>query len=274
MEPLLTRGWDAIRSGIQRAEHVLLATDFDGTLAPIVPRPEMARLTEADRQGLNTIAGDPEFSVAIVTGRQLEEIRDLVQVDEAYYAANYGMEIDGPNTFRFREPAGKQARSLISSLAPELEQAVSDISGAVVENKTLSITVHHRNVEPELVSLVSQRVKALTDLGVSAGNIRVREGNRKALEVVPTDANDKGKAIGMILDRIGEVSARPWPVYLGDDVMDEDGFRVVNDRGGVSVLVGAENPTETAAQFSAGSTSEISQLVARIAALSQGQTWR
>jgi trehalose-phosphatase len=274
MEPLLTRGWDAIHSGIQRAEHVLVATDFDGTLAPIVARPEMARLTESDRQVLKTIAGNPEFSVAIVTGRQMEEIRDLVQIDGAYYAANYGMEIDGPNSFRFREPTGERARSLIAALAPELDKAVSDISGAVVENKTLSITVHHRNVEPELVSVVSHRVRALTDPGVSAGTIRVREGNRKAIEVVPTDANDKGKAIGLILDRIGEIGARPWPIYLGDDVMDEDGFRVVNDLGGVSVLVGAENPAATEAQFSAVSTNEISHLIGRIAAVSQGQPWR
>lgn len=274
MEPVLTRGWEAIRTGIQRAEHVLVATDFDGTLAPIVALPKMARMTESDRQDLKAIVGNPEFSVAIVTGRRMEEIRRLVPVDGVYYAANYGMEIDGPNSFRFREPTGEHARSLIASLAFELDKAVSDIGGAVVENKKLSITVHHRNVEPKWVSVVSQRVKALTDPDVSAGTIRVREGNRKAIEVVPTDANDKGKAIGLILDRISEVRARPWPIYLGDDVMDEDGFRVVNDRGGVSVLVGNENPVTSQAQFSAASTTEISQILGRIAAVSQGQPWR
>jgi trehalose-phosphatase len=234
----------------------------------------MARLTESAREDLKTIAGHPAFSVAIVTGRQMEEIRNLAQIDGVYYAANYGMEIDGPSSFRFREPTSDRTQSLISSLAPALEKAVADISGAVVENKTLSITIHYRSVDPEMVPVVNQRVEALADPGVSAGTIRVREGNRKAIEVVPTDANDKGKAIGLILDRISEVGARPWPIYLGDDVMDEDGFRVVNDRGGVSVLVGAEIPVSTQAQFSAGSTIEVSQLLGRIAAVSQGQPWR
>ena len=273
MEPLLTRGWDAISAGIDGAEHVLLATDFDGTLAPIVPRPELAELARADHDSLRALGRQERYSVAIVTGRRMEEIKKLVRLEDAYYAANYGMEIDGPGGFRFREPEGDRARFLIASLAPELESAVDGIEGAVVENKILSITVHHRHVRPGMLAAVRNQVRDVTAAGVSAGNIRVAEGNRRAIEVVPTDSTNKGKAIALILDRMREVGVRAWPIYLGDDVMDEDGFRLVNERGGASVIVGPESGNTTEARFFGDAPADVSRFLARMAAASEGRPW-
>ena len=273
MEPLLTRGWDAVHADIDRAEHVLLATDFDGTLAPIVPRPELARMSETDRDSLRAISRRERYSVAIVTGRRMEEIRSLAKLGEVYYAANYGMEIDGPNGFRFREPEGDRARFLVASLAPQLESSLADIEGAVVENKSLSVTVHYRHVRPEMLASVRNRVKDVTAADVSAGHIRVSEGNRAAIEVVPMDSTDKGNAIALILDRMREVGTRPWPIYMGDDVMDEDGFRLVNDRGGASIIVGPEDGVSTDARFFVDSPADVSRFLARVVAVSEGRPW-
>jgi trehalose 6-phosphate phosphatase len=273
MEPLLTRGWDAILPSIERAEHVLLATDFDGTLAPIVSDPELAQMSVLDRDALRAICANDGYSVAIVTGRQMEEIRRLVQLDDVYYAANYGMEIDGPDGFRFREPEGERIRSLVTSLAPQLSDSLADISGVVVENKALSITVHHRHVAAEFLTTVSRRVSEITAPAVSGGHIRVSNGNRQAIEIVPVNATNKGIAIALILEHVGKTGIQPWPMYMGDDVMDEQGFRLVNDRGGASIIISPGGKDETEAQFFANKPADVSQLISRMVSVSPGRLW-
>ena len=264
MEPLLERGWDSIREGIERAERILLATDFDGTLSPIVPSPDLAAMSDANRSSLQSLSESNRFLVAIVTGRRMEEIRRLVALDGVYYAANYGMEIDGPRSFRYREPSEDEARSAVASLALELDQALADIAGAVVEDKALSITVHYRHVDSEFRATLRSRVGEVAGPLVALGLVHVREGHRSAIEVLPVGAAHKGDAVALILDRTREAGAQPWPIYLGDDVMDEDGFRIANERGGVSVVVSPETGAESAARYYAESPAEVSKFLERL----------
>ncbi len=273
MEPLLAEGWEPIRDCIERERRVLLATDFDGTLAPIVPEPDLAAMSKANRSSLQSLSESDRFSVAIVTGRRMEEIRQLVRLDGVYYAANYGMEIDGPHSFRYREPKGNEARSAVASLVPELDAALMDIRGVVVENKTLSITVHYRHVGSEHLTALRSCVHEVTRNAVSSGLIEVREGQRRAIEVLPVDGTHKGDAVALIMDHLSGVNAPPpWPIYMGDDLMDEDGFRVANERGGVSVAVNPAADGETHAQYYARSPAEVSTFLERVAQMASAQS--
>jgi len=90
--------------------NVLLAFDYDGTLAPIVPNPEAATLPETVRADLWTLARSPRVHVGVVSGRDLADLRAQVAVSEAIYAGCYGLEIEGPG-MRFVHPGAQAQRA-------------------------------------------------------------------------------------------------------------------------------------------------------------------
>ena len=88
--------WESFSSTIRAASHILLLSDYDGTLTPIVSRPEEAILSPEVREKVSALSKSPTFSVGIISGRSLSEIRALVGIEGIYYAGNHGLEIEGP----------------------------------------------------------------------------------------------------------------------------------------------------------------------------------
>ena len=85
----LFQSWGAFASDIRGTSHILLLSDYDGTLTPIVSRPEEAILSPEVREKLRALTEKPVFSVGIISGRSLSEVKSLVEIEGIYYAGNH-----------------------------------------------------------------------------------------------------------------------------------------------------------------------------------------
>ena len=115
----LFQEWEALASDIRATSHTILLSDYDGTLTPIVRRPEEAILSPEVRDKLHALAENLVFSVGIISGRSLPEVKSLVGIEGIYYAGNHGLEIEGPD-LKFIHPAAKAAQPKIQDLVQQL----------------------------------------------------------------------------------------------------------------------------------------------------------
>ncbi len=259
----LFQSWSAFAADIRAAPHLLLLSDYDGTLTPIVSRPEEAILSSEVREKLRALAEKPRSSVGIISGRSMAELRSMVAIEGIYYAGNHGLEIEGPGLKFVSQPA-QEAKTTIADLVRRLSTALDSIAGVIVEDKGLSLSVHYRLVKKGDENVVAETFKQLTSPLLDEGKIRVTSG-KKVWEVRPPIDWHKGKAVEAIT---GEIKAllkleRVLTIYLGDDTTDEDAFMVTHRPKGWSVFVGGENPSSSADYF-LNSTAEVEELLSRL----------
>ncbi|MFC1949621.1 trehalose-phosphatase [Chloroflexota bacterium] len=259
----LFESWQSFSSDVIAATRVLLLSDYDGTLTPIVSRPEDAMLSPGVREKLRALAENPAFSVGIISGRLLKEVRQLVGVEGIYYAGNHGLEIEGPG-LSFIHPAAESAWMEIADLNRQLSERLSSIEGAFVEDKGLSLSVHYRLVNENDVDTVADIFRQITEPRLKEGKIRLSSG-KKVFEVRPPIDWHKGKAVETVIKEIERTSRSEigTVIYLGDDITDEDAFRVVRHPRGWSVFIGEENQSSSADYF-LNSTSEVETLLSRL----------
>lgn len=251
---LLPRMLDARR----RAGRMLVALDFDGTLSPIVPRPEEAALLEGMADPLRRLSERGDTTVAIVSGRALADVRSRVDLPSAYYAGNHGFEIEGPGVERVH-PWAAEARPALESCALALRAELSDEPGTEVEDKTWTLSIHYRRAEREGAE---ERVRAAVEAHCRRPGLRVTAG-KKILEVRPDVDWHKGAATRFLLDVVA--GGAPMPaVFIGDDRTDEDAFEVVRDLGG-GIVVGDPVPADTRAVAAVRDPAEVAALIRELA---------
>ena len=255
--------WQEFSKRLKAARHVLLLCDYDGTLTPIVDKPELADLSEKTKQMLQALARQSHFTVGIISGRALDDLRQRVGVSSIIYAGNHGLEIEGPG-IGLVIPLAEEMRPVFRLIQQILTKALAPIRGVFVENKGLTISVHYRMVEEgksEEVTNIFERVIATAR---SLGKVRITSG-KKVYEVRPATEWDKGEAIALLIDRFGQTKTKKelLPIYLGDDQTDEDGFKVIEKRGGISVFVG-EKTGNSAARYYLESPAEVEQFLERL----------
>ena len=255
--------WDSFVSSVKDAPHVLLLSDYDGTLTPIASRPEEAVLPPTVRNKLLVLSKRARFSIGIISGRSLAEIKDMVGLEGIYYIGNHGMEIAGPG-ISFVNSEAQGAQSVIKHLAGRLSDQLGDVEGVIVEDKGLSLSVHYRLVEETEVKRVADIFQKSTGHLREKGRIRVTSG-KKVWEVRPPVDWHKGKAvvaIGVGLKARYKLE-RLMTIYLGDDTTDEDAFSMVKRPQGWSIFVGDENSASGAGYF-LNSTSEVDDFLSRL----------
>ena len=229
-----------------REQRPAVFLDYDGTLTPIVARPELAVLSETMRRTLRTLAA--RCPVAIVSGRNRSDVQGLVGIEGLIYAGSHGFDIAG------RGLQYEHGHGFVASLdraEQELLKAVSGIAGARVERKKFAIAVHFREVRPQNAG----RLEPIVDV-VLRGCPELRKGlGKKVFELRPASEWHKGKAVVWLLEALGLAGTDVLPVYLGDDVTDEDAFGAVAGRG-LGILV-AKTPRVTAAGYRLTDTAEV-----------------
>jgi trehalose 6-phosphate phosphatase len=179
-------------------QETALLFDVDGTLAPIAPRPELARVPDETRGELERLAGS-YLLVACISGRAGQEAARLVGVDGIRYVGNHGLELDA------------RARELTARIA-----AFRDSVALPAEDKGLSLSYHYRGAEDE--NAARTELEAIAERARAEG-LDPRWG-RKVLEIRPPVAADKGTAVRALL---ASVPAR-LGLYAGDDTTDLDAF--------------------------------------------------
>ena len=237
--PHLINVWPSVSRRLNSAGQVLLLFDYDGTLAPIVERPEAAAMPPRVRELLAGLSSSDKYLTGIVTGRSLRDVSARVGLTGLLYAGNHGLEIRGPGLDFVHEAAAGLAL-VQEPIAEALRKETSEIPGVIVEPKGLSLSMHYRMTPAPLVKRAENAFASAVAPFVTSGTVKVTSG-KQVLEVRPNVEWDKGKAIAKLQETYPEASLT---LFFGDDVTDEDGFRVVQGTGGIAVLVGpARQPT-------------------------------
>jgi len=225
-----------------RAPHAGLVTDIDGTISPIVARPEEARVVPAARTALEGLVHHLKL-VAVVTGRSVDDARSMVAIDGLTYVGNHGMEIFQHG----RAEIVPEARPWVAPLAALLQDVLAALAptertGLIVENKRVTASLHYR-LAPD-PDRTRQRLLEILAGTTAASGIRVEEG-RRVINLLPPLMISKGSA----LSRIVRDHALDRVAYLGDDVTDAHAFRAMHSlrqSGEATTLsigvVGSETP--------------------------------
>ncbi|MFO0840138.1 MAG: trehalose-phosphatase [Phycisphaerae bacterium] len=234
---------------IARASLLLVASDFDGTIAPIVPDPAAA---EADREAivaLKALAAMPQTHVALISGRSLKDLAKRVgEVEDAHFVGSHGSEFE----VGFATPLSPEAIDLRDRLAGRLDELTATDAGLLVEAKPASLAFHYRNADPDVARRVVEQILAGP---ATWPGVHVRHG-KKVLELSVVETN-KGMALRRIRQRVGASAV----VFLGDDVTDEDAFATLGGPD-VGVKVG---PGDSSARFRAEDTEHVARILARLA---------
>lgn len=237
----------------------VLFLDFDGTLTPIVDRPEQADLSGRMRHILQRLS--ERIPVAIVSGRGLADVRRRVGLDRLYYAGSHGFEIDGPGPTPMRLDKGRDALPALDKAEKLLNRCLADIDGAQVERKKFTITVHYRRAGVDQAGRIEDRVDAAL---LQFPALRKSYG-KKVFELQPDLDWDKGRAVRWLLEQPALTGENVWPVYIGDDVTDEDAFRVLQGHGAGIVVHGGEH-RRTCAGYALADPGEVMAFLQALAA--------
>lgn len=210
---------------------LLLFLDYDGTLTPIVRRPDSARLTSSVRRLLRLLVRS--MPVVVVSGRALADLQRRVRVPGVRYVACHGLLYKEPGAdvrWLGRRVSRKEVRRWVRAL----EMAAMETPGALIEDKGLSAALHDRTVSRTGRGRLRRRALRALAPWVQRGAVTLVRGKR-VLEVRPAGPWNKGTAVARLL-REGWARRR-LPVYFGDDRTDFDAFAALRGRG-LSVRVG------------------------------------
>src|SRR4029077_12071741 len=240
---------------IARSDHRLAVfLDYDGTLTPIVSHPGDAWRSDSMRPTLCLLAA--RVPVAILSGRDLDDVRGRVHVDGIVYAGSHGFDIAGAGGYN-RE-FGAPYHTVLDAAEAELREALDEIPGAQLERKHFSVAAHYRNVNENDAFRVALAMDA-----VAARHRELRRmDGRKVYELLPDIDWNKGKAALWLLETLGLDSRNALPIYIGDDRTDEDAFRALEKRG-VGILV-SEHPQETAASYRLTNFEEVERFLGEL----------
>ncbi|WP_199533347.1 trehalose-phosphatase [Rhodovulum sp. 12E13] len=222
--PLVWDRMDDIRDRLgSRPLSVFL--DFDGTLSPIVADHRDATISEETRTAVARLAG--RCPVAVISGRDLGDVRERVGLDGVIYAGSHGFDIAGPDVLEARPDEAEGFLRPIDDADADLREALSGIQGADVERKTFSVAVHYRRAAEAAVAAIEDAVDR-----VVARHEKLRKGRgKKVFEIQPRADWDKGRAVEWLLAHTRLGGGDALPIYLGDDLTDEDAFSALGESG-------------------------------------------
>ena len=223
---------EKILKQVRTASHTILFLDYDGTLVPICREPALAQLSLDTKKVLRDLSRHPRYSVGIISGRSLREVRKLVGSAHLFYAGNHGFEMVFQNRV-WAHPSLKVCTPELKKIVRKLRYHTRAINGMYIENKKITVSVHYRNVSDQspgrILKIVAQVVEPFSQ------HFTIARG-KKVFEVRPRIDWDKGKAVEE-LTRLSALQSKPLKVYIGDDQTDEDAFGVLAPED-ISIRVG------------------------------------
>lgn len=251
-----------------KGKRLVVFLDYDGTLTPIVERPELAVLSDEVRAAVRALA--QRCTVLVMSGRDLRDVQARVGLPDIVYGGSHGFEIGGPAGMHIEQQHGAAFLPQLDQAERMLHERLGPIPGLQVERKKYAITVHFRRVQVADLTAVERGVDAV--LAASPG-LRKTHG-KMIFEVQPDIEWDKGWAMSGLLDSLGLQAANDFVLYLGDDITDEDAFGALAARGnGLGILVRDEArdaARPTAAHYALANTQEVQRLLEQLAAWVDG----
>jgi trehalose 6-phosphate phosphatase len=201
--------------------NVLIALDFDGTLAPIVKVRNSARMRASTRALLSRLTRF--YPSAILSGRAYPDIAAKIGlVPVSTIVGNHGLE------WPKQTPTMSRVQALVSQWREELDSELANVRGVEIEDKRFTLSVHYRNCpNPDVARRkIARALRKLTGARVQAGKM--------VFNLLPMNLGDKGSALQQLMQKLGCERA----IYVGDDVTDEDVFLLKNPNRLLTVRVG------------------------------------
>lgn len=250
MKYLLANGADAVLARYSWS-NVLLAFDFDGTLAPIVDHPDDARMRDGTRARLAIVA--QRYPCVVISGRAHADVSArLAGIALAAVVGNHGLE----------PTAGMERYArVVASWLPMLRERLSTMKGVEIEDKGYSIAIHYRR----------SRQKRVATAAIWAAVARLHGtprviGGKQVVNLVPVGAPHKGMAVERLRSELGADTA----LYVGDDITDEDVFALDQPGRLLSVRIGRTGQTK--APYYLHDQADIDRLLDRLIALREHET--
>jgi trehalose 6-phosphate phosphatase len=239
----LSNGDQLTRRLAERRPAVFL--DYDGTLTPIVDRPEDAIISNSMRDAVQGLAR--RCPVCVVSGRDPGVLRQLMGVDDLVIAGSHGFDISSPGAGTIQREEGAAFKALLEEVTSRLREKLGSVEGALIEPKSVSVAVHYRLVSAQERPRIKELVEAV--LAEHPDQLKVTPG-KMVYEIQPRIDWDKGKAVLYLLEALDLDGDDVAPLYMGDDITDEDAFEALSGRG-TGILVGRDDDPELAGRMTA-----------------------
>jgi trehalose 6-phosphate phosphatase len=223
----------------QRAlnKKIILILDYDGTLAPIADKPELAVINNDKKAQLYELS--QHYHTILVSGRLVAEKFNLIGIEDLYYIGNHGYDFKRPflSASSLQQVADFSAD--INEAYIKLQLILGKIEEVFIEHKKWSLSIHFRLAKKELIEHIEAAVNTLTE-----NQFRLRKHYaKKVFEIRPNINWDIGQAVSLIIDELNLDKDNLFPIYIGDDVTDEPGFEFVKSCGCGIIVATHYRPT-------------------------------
>jgi len=239
---------DAALDSLARSAVLLVATDYDGTLSPIVENPADARPHREAMVALRSLVALDRTHVAVISGRSLRDLAEMTAVsDDVHLVGSHGSEFDSD----FATSLSQQVAELKQRVTTELTTLAKDDPEFLIEDKPASVAFHYRNADPQRSEVAVDRI---LHGAATWDGVQLKRG-KKVVELSVVETN-KGMALERIRHQVGATAV----LFLGDDVTDEDAFATLHGPD-VGVKVG---PGESMAPHRVDGPIDVARVLARL----------
>lgn len=225
---------DSIENSLKSHKTKILIADFDGTLTPIVNIPQMAKLQPRFRNILRKLIAKRNFYLAIISGRDLSNIKAKINLPNIIYGGNHGLEGEMFGE-KYYFPIEKKTLLTFKKIREQFNKIANQFKGVFIEDKTLTLSFHYRLVNkqsvPKIIPLISKILKPF----IKKGLISTADG-KMIIDVIPKVNWDKGHFAHLIINKItARTKTNPAVIVIGDDSTDETVFRALKNEITISV---------------------------------------
>ena len=208
---------------------LVLGLDFDGTLVPIEDNPSSVFLKNKMRILLNVLSKRKNITIAIISGRSLDDLIEKVGLNDVVYAGNHGLNIRGPGLRKIDTKALQKQKTVENALTV-CKKSMIKFPGIFIEDKTLTFAIHYRNLNSKFVTELHFSLMGMVS---ELGDLVIKTG-KYFFEIYPAVETDKATAFSWIISQIGN-DPNIGKIYLGDDDTDEDVFHSLKDGIGINI---------------------------------------
>jgi trehalose 6-phosphate phosphatase len=242
-----------------KKEKTFLFLDYDGTLAKFAPNPDVILPDEELIAILKEVKQQKNIRVAIISGRKLGHIRELVPISGVWLAGSYGLEMIDPQGNEIHLLEFDSLRPGLEIIKPIWQDLIKGRKGFYLEDKGWSLAIHANGSDQQEVCMILEKAK-LTEIPKGFH----LQSTDNFIEIYPPEA-DKGLAVEFILEE--EKFGNALPIFLGDDPRDESAFKKVRSVDGLGILI-SETERETQANYYLESPEKVRIWLREIAMLS------
>ncbi len=213
----------------------VLILDFDGTLTLVVNTPNRVELSKSMRNLLIKLSKKQGFYLAILSGRELKDIKKKIGLPNIIYGGNHGLEgeIFGE---KYIFPVPNETLRALGKIQEQLNQITDKFKGIFIEDKSLTLSFHYRLAEEQQVPEIKLLINQILNPYIADELVSIFAG-KKVINITPNVKWNKGHFAALIMKKITDrVKARSIAIVIGDDITDEKTFQQLKNQ--ITITVG------------------------------------